>query len=80
MDIWMQILVIILSIFLAIFLLLGIVLLAYLVKISHQIRAITESAERTMAKVETVASNVSVATSPNSIMKVIKTFIKSFKK
>lgn len=77
---WAQVLVIILSVFLALFLLLSIVLIALLIKVTRQIKSITQSAERTVGNVEKVANNFTAATSPAVIAKVVSTFVKSFKK
>ena len=58
-----EILVIILSSFLALFLLIGIILAVLLVKITLQIRRITERAERASAGVESMVANMSGAAS-----------------
>ena len=76
----MQILVIILSVFLAIFLVVSIVLVVLLIKVTQQIRSVTTSAQRTVEKVEGVAANLSVATSPASMLKVAKSFVTNLKK
>jgi uncharacterized protein YoxC len=68
-----EILVIILSVFLALFLILGIVLTIYLIKITRQIKHITQTAEKTVDGIENV---VSVA---NMIHKYIKKFTKGKK-
>lgn len=75
----MQILVIILSIFLAIFLAVGIALTVILIKISQKIKSIASVAEDTAQKAQSVAGNINALTSPNSLAKVGKAFVKSFK-
>ena len=77
---WMQILVIILSAFLALFLLLSIILVVLLIRVTRQIKSVTGAAERTAHKVEDVAANLSAASSPAVLMKVVSAFITSFKK
>ena len=77
---WAQVLVIILSVFLALFLLLAIVLVALLIKVTRQIKSITNTAERTVDKVENVAGKFSAAASPAVVAKVAKTFINNLKK
>lgn len=77
---WAQILVIILSVFLALFLALSVALVILLIKVTRQIKRITSSAERTVSKVENVASNFSVASSPTVLAKVAKTFVNNLKK
>lgn len=76
---WMQVLVIILSVFLALFLLLSIVLVAMLIRVTRQIKSVTGAAERTALKVEGVAANLSAASSPLVLMKVVSAFVKNFK-
>jgi K+-sensing histidine kinase KdpD len=49
---WAQILVILLAILFAVFLIVGIILAVLIIKISRQIKAATESAERTVAALE----------------------------
>lgn len=65
-----EILVIILSIFLALFLLLGIVLLVLLIRITQQIKDVTESAQRTVHSFEGLVKGVSKVTSPAIIGKI----------
>lgn len=69
MDGAAQILVIVLAIMLALFLFLSIVLFVLLIKISKQIKSVTESAERTVHSVESAAGNVSPAL---VIVKILK--------
>ena len=77
---WAQVLVIILSVFLAIFLLLGIVLLALLIKVTRQIRSVAGAAERTALKVEGMATNIAAFSSPVAIAKMVASFVKNLRK
>lgn len=77
---WAQVLVIILSVFLAIFLLLGIVLLALLIKVTRQIKSVAGAAERTALKVEGMATNIAAFSSPVAIAKMVSSFVKNFRK
>lgn len=72
MDGAAQVLVIVLAIMLAVFLLLSITLTVLLIKISRQIKSVTESAERTVHSVETAAGNMSKFSSPFMLMKILK--------
>lgn len=74
------ILVIILSVFLAIFLILGIVLAIYLIKITKQIKHITQAAEKTVDGLETAVSNISKLSSPLIFADVLRQYIKKFTK
>ncbi len=66
---WSQILVIILSIFLAIFLLLGIVLAIMLIRITRQIKAVTDSARTTAEHIEHAVATFSRVTSPTVLLR-----------
>ena len=68
---WSQILVIILAIFLAIFLLLAIILTALLIKVTQQIKEITESAQRTVTGFERMINGITKVTSPAIISKLL---------
>ena len=72
----MEILVIILSIFLAVFLLIGIILAILLVKVTQQIKRVTNVAESTALNFQKISMNVSKVTSPLLLMKMIKTQVK----
>lgn len=72
---WAQVLVIILSVFLALFLLLGIILTTLLIKVTKQIKSVTNTAERTALKFENAASNVATFSSPVAIAKMVSSFI-----
>jgi uncharacterized protein involved in cysteine biosynthesis len=77
---WAQVLVIILSIFLAIFLLLAIILTAMLIKISHQIKTVTNSAQRTAEHIERAVSGFTKLTSPAILIKEVMKLVKKIKK
>ncbi|OGL23502.1 hypothetical protein A2791_01520 [Candidatus Saccharibacteria bacterium RIFCSPHIGHO2_01_FULL_46_30] len=77
---WAQILVIILSVFLAIFLLLGIVLTILLIRVTQQIKTITESAQRTASGIEGVVSNFSRFSSPAFLIRLVSKQLKRTKK
>lgn len=69
---WAQILVIILSLFLAIFLLMAIFLVGMLIKVTRQIKNVTESAERTAGHIEHVVARFgSVKVSAFAVRKII---------
>jgi len=71
-----EILVIILSVFLAIFLLLGIILLIYLIRLSAEIRRITEAARRTVDSIESAVVGVSRFASPMMVAELVGKYIK----
>lgn len=79
-----EILVIILSVFLAIFLLLGIILFIYLIRLSAEIKKITESTKRTVGNIENVVSGFAKVTSPffiaEYVSRIINKFVKKSKK
>ena len=77
---WAQVLVIILSIFLAIFLLLGIILTVMLIKVTKQIKSITESAGRTINGFEKIIDKASAFTSPVYLAKTIFDQVQKAKK
>jgi uncharacterized protein YoxC len=68
---WAQILVIILSVFLAIFLLLGIILAILLIRVTRQIKDVTESAQRTVHGFEHMVNGFNKVTSPAIIGKIL---------
>ena len=76
---WAQILVLILSVFLALFLFFGIVLVILLIKVTNQIRSVTESAQRTALKFEGVANSAAKFASPIALAKLVSSFIKKSK-
>lgn len=76
----MEILVIILSIFLAIFLLAGIILAILLIKISRQIKRVTNSAEKTANTLQGFASNISKVGSPMLVAKLVAEQLKKYQK
>lgn len=77
---WFQILVIILSVFLAAFLILGIVLLIMIIKLTQQIRLVTDNAKSAIGRIVSTASTVSKATSPEYIGRFVSKFFTKLKK
>lgn len=77
---WAQVLVIILSIFLALFLLLGIVLTILLIRLTQQIKSVTNSAQRTANDIEGMVHNVSKFSSPALVIKTLADQAKKLKK
>ncbi len=76
----MEILVIILSIFLAFFLLAGIILAVLLIRITRQIKRVTNTAEKTAISLESFASNVNKVGSPMLIAKMVADQFKKYQK
>ena len=72
------ILVIILSVFLAIFLFLGVVLLIYLIKLTKEIRSVTDTAQRTVNHIETIVAGITKLTTPVVIADVLGKYVKKF--
>lgn len=72
-------LVIILSVFLAFFLILGIVLTIYLIKLTRQIKKVTDSAERTVGTIENTVSGFSKFVSPVVMAEMVRKAFKGFK-
>ena len=77
---WAQVLVIILAIFLAIFLLLGIALAVLLIKVTRQIKSVTESAARTADHIEHAVGGISKGASPLFFAKMVARYIKKTKR
>lgn len=77
---WFQILVIILSVFLAAFLILGIVLLVLIIKLTTQIRSVTDNAKSAIGRLVSTASIVSKVTSPDYIGRFVSKFFTKLKK
>lgn len=77
---WAQILVIILSIFLAAFLLMGIVLISMLIKLTRQIKDVTQSAQRTAEHIEHNVARFSSATSYAYIVRKALSIIKKVRR
>jgi hypothetical protein len=75
-----QILVIILAIFLAAFLLLGIILTVLLIKVTRQIKAVTDSARSTAEHIEYAVAKFGKVTSPVFLMQMIARHFKKSKK
>lgn len=66
------VLVIILAITLAVFLVLSIVLMALLIRVTQQIKHITESAERTVTQVEDATRNISRVATPFAVVNALR--------
>ena len=77
---WAQILVIILSIFLAIFLLLAIILVVMLIKVTRQIKTVTNSAQRTVEHMESAVAGFSKFSSPMLVFGLVKKMFSKRKK
>lgn len=77
---WAQVLVIILAVFLAVFLLLGIALTVLLIKVTRQIKHVTESAARTAESIEHTVDGFSKGVSPLFFAKMAKRYFKKVKK
>lgn len=77
---WAQVLVIILSLFLGLFLLLAIVLTVMLIKVTQQIKAVTNSAQRTAEHIEKTVAGMTKITSPMFLMRMITKYFKKAKK
>lgn len=80
MNLATEILVIILSTFLVIFLVVGITLAVYLIKLTRDIRKVTESAGRTVERIESLAAGASKIASPLFVAELIGRYVKKFKK
>lgn len=76
---WAYVLVIILSIFLALFLLLGIILVVLLIRVTSQIKAVSDSARRTAENIEGIVGNASRFTSPGFAMRSLFKQVRKFK-
>jgi uncharacterized protein YoxC len=77
---WAQILVIILSVFLAIFLILAIVLTILLIKVTRQIKEVTNTAARTAQGFEKAITSLGAITSPLVMFQAVMKYVKKHKK
>lgn len=77
---WAYVLVIILSIFLALFLLLGIILVVMLIRVTTQIKGVTDSARRTAENIESMVGNASKFSGPGLLARSFYKQVKKFKK
>lgn len=75
-----EILVVILSIFLAFFLALGIILAIYLIKLTREIREVTQSAGRTVGHLEAAVAGVTKIAHPLFLLELVTKYAKRFKK
>jgi len=71
MNLALEILVIILSSFLAIFLVLGIILLIYLIRLSAEIKKVTESLRRTFDNIDEAVVGITQLVSPVFVAKQV---------
>lgn len=69
---WAQILVIILSVFLAIFLVLAILLVWMLIKVTKQIKSVTDSAQRAAGHIEHMTSSFDVLFLARKVLNMVK--------
>lgn len=76
---WAEVLVYILAGFLALFLVLAIILAALLIKVTHQIKQVTSSAQRTVEGVEKVVAGFGSVSSPFAIAKLVARQVKKAK-
>jgi len=74
-----EILVIILSIFLALFLLLAIILTVLLIKVTKQIKVITNTAQTTVERLSSIAETTSKVVSPAIVLKFVTSLLKKKK-
>lgn len=79
MDWATQTLVVVLSIMLAIFLVLSIVLTASLIRVTKQIKRVTDQAEKTVTNVSGLVGNMAKFASPAIMSRVATEFVKNFK-
>lgn len=77
---WAQILVIILAIFLGLLVLSGIVLVVVFIRLTHQIKAVANNAERAARNIENAVHNFSKTTSPLVAVRMIIKRLKKRKK
>lgn len=75
-----ELLLIVLSVTLTIFLIFAIVLIAYLIKISKQIRRVTDSVERTTDKVEVAVAQAIKLSLPIVMTEFFTKIVKQFNK
>lgn len=75
-----EVLVIILSVFLAIFLILGIALTVILIKVTKQIKRVTETAQTTVEHMNQFATNASKYSSPALLGKFLFDQVKRFRR
>ena len=75
-----EVLVIILSIVLAIFLIVGIILAVFLIRLTKQIRQVTESANHTVENIGLAVSSVTRIATPMFIARIVAKQIRRFRK
>lgn len=77
---WAYVLVIILSVFLALFLLLSVILAILLIRVTIQIKSVTDSAQRTAGTIEELLKNAKRFSGPALLVKEALKQAKKFKK
>lgn len=77
---WAYVLVIILSVFLALFLLVGIILAILLIRVTMQIKSVTDSAARTAEDIEEIIHTAKKFSGPAFLIKTVMKQAKKFKK
>lgn len=77
---WAQILVIILAIFLTLFLALGIALLVMLLRLTQQIKTVTNSAQRTASHIERLVAGIASTVRPALLFTTFKKLLKRKRK
>ena len=80
MDQAAEILVIIVSSVLSVFLVVAIILGIYLIKLTSEIRNLTQSAQHTVNNIENIVVTVSKITSPVFVASMVNRYIKKFKR
>lgn len=78
MSLAAEILVIILSIFLALFLILGITLLVYLIKLTREMRTLTNSAGKAVTNIGAAIAGVTKLTSPLFVAEMVGRYFRKF--
>lgn len=74
---WAQILVVILSIFLGLLVLSAVVLVVVFIRLTHQIKSVTDNAERAVKNIEDAVHSFSKTSSSLAVVQMI---VKRFKK
>ncbi len=80
MNLAAEILVIILSVTLTIFLIFSIILIGYLIKLTRQIRRVTNAAEKTVDHIESAVSQAAKMSLPMYFSEFVSKLVNKFKK
>jgi predicted PurR-regulated permease PerM len=75
---WFEVLVVILSVMLAIFLVVAIVLFVFILKVTRQIKRITEHAEQIADKADQLSGFFAKTATPVALMKLVSNISESF--